>query len=347
MKKALLIICLGSCCMIAAAQLPSKCGIIAVRNNGNDHSNNCAGTPGEPVADNFLNTAFANLPSGTKTGEIIFKYSNINSQTLKPYFISKISEAVNGATTDLSIVVGPPAVPTFTGSTEALVKYCTYGINLPTAGTLIFEFTDPETGDIFGSCLYDAGCKTNCLYTNVLSPVQIQQFKLIGSSAGIQMQWQLLEPANTKRFEIEYSSDGLYFSSIYQRRCTSATEYNYTTIPAAKGILYYRVKVIMNNGGAQYSQVMQYKNTNAAIAINKVQLNALLNTLSADVSLEHPGILYMQLTNLNGQVLLNKKINVPNGTSILSLQTPVPFSKGIYMLKIYCQDGVWIQKLVK
>ena len=81
--------------------------------------------------------------------------------------------------------------------------------------------------------------------------------------------------------------------------------------------------------------------------ITKVQFNALLNRVTAEASPEHSGALYIQLTNLNGQPLLNKKVNAAKGANILSFEMPVPLSRGIYTLKIYCEDGVWMQKLVK
>lgn len=132
------------------------CAGITFRNNGNGGATSCPGEPGIAMASNFVGTAYATPPSGTKTGNIRMNWTSL-SATVYPPALTAIYESVSGGTATLtSIEVGPASVQGQVAAGE--FGYCFYSssnYNLQNAQTLIFELTDPQTGDIFGYCAYD------------------------------------------------------------------------------------------------------------------------------------------------------------------------------------------------
>ena len=91
----------------------SDCGMINARNNGNGGANTCPGANNTAVATNFVNTSYASVPSGTKTGDIRIRW--VVSGTLYPPAIRKIYETNNGQTVLTTLPVGPAGLPTQSG----------------------------------------------------------------------------------------------------------------------------------------------------------------------------------------------------------------------------------------
>ena len=130
----------------------SECGSINARNNGNGGANSCPGANSTPVAQNFVGTTYATVPSGTKTGDIRIRWT-VNG-SLYPPVIKRIFETVNGQTQLTTLQVGPAGVPTNSGD----VYYCFYNptnYNLQNAKLLTFEYVDPQTNSVLGYCTFD------------------------------------------------------------------------------------------------------------------------------------------------------------------------------------------------
>jgi hypothetical protein len=137
------------------AVYPANCPTMQKRNNGNGLWGSCAGQGGVPVASNVVGTSYANFFSlnsitpSTKTGDINFYWpgvTNINEL----YVITRVWVG----TTILPTKVGPPPVPEIrNGNTYA--TYCFYVANLPNAGVLTLEFTNPITNQPAYLCAYD------------------------------------------------------------------------------------------------------------------------------------------------------------------------------------------------
>ena len=132
------------------------CAAITFRNNGNGGASACPGEPGIAVAPNFVGTAYAIPPTGSKTGNIRMNWTAMTG-SVNPPAITAIYESISGgAATLTSIVVGPASAQGAVAAGEfGYCFYSTTNYNLQNAQTLIFELTDPQSGDIFGYCAYD------------------------------------------------------------------------------------------------------------------------------------------------------------------------------------------------
>ena len=131
------------------------CASITFRNNGNGGATSCPGAPGVSVAPNFVGTAYAIPPTGSKTGNIRMDWTS-STGSVNPPAITAIYESTGGNAVLTSIEVGPASV--IGASNPGNFDYCFYSstnYNLQNAQTLVFELTDPISGDIFGYCAYD------------------------------------------------------------------------------------------------------------------------------------------------------------------------------------------------
>jgi hypothetical protein len=142
-------------CTESFAVFPATCPTMQKRNNGNGQWGSCAGQGGIAVAPNVVGTSYANFFSingiapDTKTGDINFYWPGVTNIT-NLYVITRVWVG----TTILPTKVGPPPVPEIrNGNTYA--TYCFYVLNLPNAGVLTLEFTNPQTNQPAYLCSYD------------------------------------------------------------------------------------------------------------------------------------------------------------------------------------------------
>jgi hypothetical protein len=326
------------------SQYPTTCSSLSGRSNGNGQANTCPNVNGTPYASNFTGS-YAVVPAGAKTADITFRFTGA-STSLKPYAITRIySTPAGGTTTQIGSLSGPASVPIVSGS-DALVTYCIYGVNLPSAGTLSFELTNPETGVVNAYCSYDASCNTNCgtvASPVVLLPLGLSHFSLKQVSNAVNLQWDNGDDLDIKGFDIEKSTDGTSYSKIGFVAYRNATGVNKSTYSFTDNDInstskhYYRIKVLYNTGSFLYSSIelLQVNGVNEKINIMsdgkvvtiKRQLNSAL-------------LFSVKVYNTQGQTILS-------GTSGLSQYSIRNLRPGHYYIEVQTDNAVKYRKAVE
>lgn len=195
------------------AQYPTSCTGVSQRANSNGGAGSCPNVSGTLYAANFLGTSYATVPATAKTGNLQLQYSGSNPGLL-PYAITKVW-LTSGGTTIQSVSFGPAGVPAVSGG-NTQVNYCFYGTNLPTAGTLSLQMTNPQTGVVWGVCSYDAGCNSNCVVVSnpAALPVHFASFSATAGEGGVDLKWTTAQEQNNKGFAIERSGDDGQFVQV-------------------------------------------------------------------------------------------------------------------------------------
>lgn len=274
--KPLLAIVLLIAIVPANAQYSATCADVGSRANSNGQANSCPNVSGTLYALNFVGTAYATVPVTAKTGSLQLKYAGALS-TLKPYAITKVW-ITNPTTTILPVAFGPASLPAISG-TDIVVNYCFYNANLPPAGTLSFELTNPETGLVAGICSYDASCSANCTVVAnppTLLPVLLNYFNATEKNNGIQLDWATAQESNNKGFAIERSTNGANFTTIAfipslraGGNSAIATKYTYHDIDVpAVAAVWYRIQQVDLDGHATYSSVKMVMPVKAQPAVS-------------------------------------------------------------------------------
>jgi len=271
-----LIVVVFALCSQLRAQNPTSCASLSARTNGNGQASSCPNVSGTPYAANFIGTTYATVPVGAKTGNLTLSYSGTNP-LLTPYAVTRVW-VTSAGTTLSSVNFGPAGVPTVSGG-NTLVNYCFYGTNLPTAGTISLELSDPQTGVKYGLCSYDASCNSNCVVVpNPTSlPVVYAAFSAIQqSNQVVLLQWTTAQEQNDRGFTVERSAGDSTFASIGFKasaapggNSSEPLHYNFTDagIPANASILLYRLRQEDLDGRYQYSDIQVIRHTQAKEAL--------------------------------------------------------------------------------
>ncbi|MGC6413187.1 MAG: beta strand repeat-containing protein, partial [Bacteroidia bacterium] len=128
------------------------CAEVDQRNNGNGQASSCPGVSGTAVADDVIGTSYNVAPNSAKTGSIRFRW------TIAPSVIPVITSVwLDGIQS--AAEVGPPSIVSTTGGYE-MVTYCFYNVNLPNAGSYTLEFSNPQTGEVYGRCTFTGNSDT-------------------------------------------------------------------------------------------------------------------------------------------------------------------------------------------
>ncbi|MDO6432834.1 hypothetical protein Q4E93_19660 [Flavitalea sp. BT771] len=247
----------------AKAQYPTSCTGVGSRANSNGQANNCPNVSATPYASNFTGTSYATVPVTAKTGNFQLTYTGANA-SLTPYAITKVWLTTTGSTVQ-SVAFGPAGVPTVSGG-NTLVNYCFYGSNLPSAGTLSLQLTNPQTGVVWGICSYDASCNSNCVVVAnpTTLPVTFSWFKITEAEGStVRLAWETAQEQNNKGFDIErQEKDGSFVtigfvpSANTGGNSSNKTDYIFVdnNIPSGEEVRY-RLRQIDLDGKYDYSSI--------------------------------------------------------------------------------------------
>ena len=128
------------------------CAEVDSRNNGNGQASSCPGVSGTAVASDVIGTSYNVVPASAKTGSIRFRW--VNAPSVIPVITSVWLDGIQSAAE-----VGPPSVVSTTGGYE-MVTYCFYNVNLPNAGSYTLEYSNPQTGEVYGRCTFTGNSDT-------------------------------------------------------------------------------------------------------------------------------------------------------------------------------------------
>jgi Concanavalin A-like lectin/glucanases superfamily/Secretion system C-terminal sorting domain len=174
--------------------------------------------------------------------------------------------------------------------------------------------------------------------TGVL-PLNLISFSGLSKTNVNELNWNTENEINTKHFEIERSIDGRIFKSIASviANGVSAAVYTYNDNEKVGTRVYYRLKIIDNDGKFVYSNIIILDEK--GIASSYVYPNPIKN--NATLQIKTNGLLNTQavLSNINGKIM--QVINITQTFTLINMQN---YGSGIYLLKLQSGEVV---KLIK
>lgn len=160
------------------------------------------------------------------------------------------------------------------------------------------------------------------------------------------VKWETLQELNTSHFLIERSIDAIHFTSCGRVNAIGTTasisRYTFNDPAPAKGISYYRLRMVDIDGKAQYSRIVKIDNG----VNNRLQVypNPFANNLYIQHS-EGGGKVSIELRNLCGAIILSGDYTIPaSGLIHLPLSN---IAAGIYFMKLTSNENVSVVKLIK
>jgi trimeric autotransporter adhesin len=207
--------------------------------------------------------------------------------------------------------------PVYTAGTGGSASYNTSILSALPNATYTVQVTESGSG-----CTTTAVATINC---SVL-PVKLLKFAVAKEANIHLLTWLTASEQNVSHFEVEYSSDGIFFEMISKQQAagesTTLKTYFFEQQQAQTGRSYYRLKIMDNDGRYEYSDIIMvvgeesrriiaYPNPSADFfrleGLEKDAYNATLTNIfgqKTDIRIEHrqinlkdmpSGIYYLQI----------------------------------------------------
>jgi hypothetical protein len=249
--------------------------------------------------------------------------------------------AVNGATAPASL----PDVPTTVVKFDPMNRGALYVGNdigvywakgLPTSGTLSGPIS--VTWNSYSEGLEDAVMVSDIQFTNTSPiklrlatygrgiwerelapqtlPVTMKEFSVLPTTKGNQLKWTIASQRNVSKYEIQYSTDGLNFSTVGSLPARSGNgDITYTFIHGIQNDVngFYRIRITDLDGAISYSNIQEVKAKKLV-----VQIWAYPNPTTGVFKVKIPGGLAGALTlkvyNETGKLVYLQPMPMPVGS---------------------------------
>ncbi len=234
----------------------------------------------------------------------------------------------NNVSVDISAIA---TANSLTPSATSMIKIV---VNLKGSG----DPTSPKNGASANQFMYMDNFKAN--YTSIL-PVQLLSFNGEKEKEGNFLSWSTASEINNDRFELERSYDGTSFESIYsvsgKGSQYAGANYAFYDDHFSKGVIYYRLKQVDNDGATSYSKIISLQDKQN-ISITKFSENAL--SVSGD------NLNSLELYDLNGKLIGVHLLNKQASTQTVSFDYSI-LSESVYLVRaLGANDIMMTQKIV-
>jgi hypothetical protein len=304
-------------------------------------------------------------------GDGIFIYEGLDTN---PFFIFGFNNSagmLDGSNWNISIAITlrDSQIPNGTGSQNALtnginaigmpggisqqdnVQY-TGLINAATGGSWLVRFMNMSnwTGENTGASGSSIG---SSIVVSFALPVSLLSFTAQIKDDDVLLQWKTADEINFSHFELESSLNGISFASfatVAPSGSTNDKQYNWLHSGVANLLsrkLYYRLKLVDNDGRFTYSRIIMVSTGSTTQRILNVSPNPFAGQFSIYLNLPGKGDLNIRLTDMNGAVVLQKKVTAEKGFSSLAIPAPDALAKGSYLLTVVYAEEIYQYKLLK
>ncbi len=191
------------------------------------------------------------------------------------------------------------------------------------------------TGNGMYTCTvtYRTGHTVSSNAINIILPVTLLSFKIQGLKEYNIVSWQTANEINTSHFNIQRTTDGKDFTTIWKVNAKGASEYSYNdNEKSSRKVLYYRLEIVDKDGSKTYSEIRELRMNNGQLIISPNPANDYINISGVKFK-------SFRISDVSGRVISagkEKKVDINN------------LNTGTYNITIECMDGsIEVRKFVK
>ncbi len=189
------------------------------------------------------------------------------------------------------------------------------------------------TGSGVYTCIvtYKDGKTVGSNTLNVVLPVVLRSFKVLGYKSYNTISWQTVSEINTIHFNIQRSTNGKDFSAIGKVAAKGAGDYTYKDISTDNlrlSKLYYRLEIVDKDGSKSYSEIRELSMDNGQLIISP-------NPAKDKVTITGTNIKQVRLLDNTGKIVVVKEVSNKEAINMSITQLP----KGLYMVQATYNDG--------
>ncbi|MEO7305810.1 MAG: Ig-like domain-containing protein [Ferruginibacter sp.] len=211
------------------------------------------------------------------------------------------------------------------------------------SGPVDFPYTTCDNGT-------PQACASATLYILVNDagplPIIITNFAVSAITCAVVVQWNFSNQINGDFTEVEQSTNGTSFSTVYKINFTGSGSGSFSVnIPQLAGNGYYRLKITDKDGKYRYSET-KFAKTSCGLQEKLEVYPTLLvvNTMVLYTTTAAKGIAYLTLVDVYGRKLISQPVNILQGNNRMSINS-TSLSKGAYFVRIEGKD--WKSETVK
>jgi hypothetical protein len=261
--------------------------------------------------------------------------------SIATFIINTIPSASQGV---LYMCTNNNCVPVVAGQilTPAEINSLSFKPNVNFTGDVVFNYSATDTHSQYSNiATYTIPVISQT--QNVL-PVSLLSFKGSISNKKTQLVWQTSLEINSSYFEIQRSTNAVNFEAIatVTAKGNSAIVNNYQTTDDLFFFIgskvFYRLKMVDTDGKFKYSQVLAMPIT--AIVSNNITAWPLpfSGQLSTGFKSESNGSVKINITNINGALVLSNTSTVQKGYNTININQAQSIPSGTYLLTVV-KDG--------
>jgi Secretion system C-terminal sorting domain len=227
----------------------------------------------------------------------------------------------------------------------------TPGNHFPLQGKIMFEFSNNvsvtfDDLNISANYFYPGGCSG----AQSPLPVMLMSFQGNLNNGKVSLQWSVAENEEGDHFEVQRSADGATFATAAIVMVTDkygSESYSYSETTNA-GKIYYRLKMVNDNQSVRYSKILAFQSSatsgNKAL---KIVNNPATDKLTLSFSSTNNQVVQIRLYDMAGRLQMDQKLNVYQGSNLVSLPLSSTFKTGMYAVELYAGSDRETAKFVK
>jgi hypothetical protein len=292
-------------------------------------------------------TSNAQLVEPSCNGDFI-RYTS----TVDGYNKSRLLQSIpnnSGTRKDVSVFISYDEGSTWTTSRAIFPQASAYSsLTILPDGTIGMYYENGEYGDVYD--MYFARFSLNWLTNGAdsyagLLPLNLINFegKLSANKQQTLLHWQTVNEINSSHFDVEYSVDGITFSSVGEVAAlngSSINNYTFThNIAAQNSIIYYRLKIVDKDGKFTFSNTFRFDKTGANFLTASPNPVTNMATVSASFTGEASVSI---ISAASGQTV--KKFNTNQNAFTIDMSA---LPNQLYLLKLQTATSEDIIKIVK
>jgi hypothetical protein len=162
--------------------------------------------------------------------------------------------------------------------------------------------------------------------------VQLTSFDCEKNKGKNMLKWKTANEDQMAYYAIERSKNGKDFSEsgqVASINSVAASEYSFSDNSTGTGAVYYRLKMVNNDGSFTYSKIVFVPENSSDVKIFPTVF-----TSSLTVHMSSPGeeLMQVRMIDLSGKTVYQQKQNLNKGTNEFSMQPPAQLAKGQYFV---------------
>jgi hypothetical protein len=185
-------------------------------------------------------------------------------------------------------------------------------------------------------------------------PLKLESFNATPNNCDAMITWKSSNEINTDKFIVEQSADNIHYSPVVNVKAkgNSSNTNNYSvTVAQPSGLVYYRLKMMDNNGTYTYSNVIVCRTHCSVNEFMRVYPNPVVATGTVNLSFgtAYKGKATLIITNTLGQRFIAMAAQVNTGTNLIPIEV-ARFASGTYFITLLAENGGQIgtvQKFIK